>query len=58
LCWGSETDGATNAPAGAFVAVSAGFRHTCGIKSDGSVACWGYNSAGEVTPPAGIILKQ
>ncbi len=28
-------------PEGEFVSVSAGSAHTCGLKTDGSVACWG-----------------
>ena len=27
--------------------LSAGGSHTCGVKPDGSVACWGYNVAGQ-----------
>ena len=38
--------------AGSFVSVSAGYEHTCGVRSDGSVACWGYNGNGQATPPA------
>ena len=33
--------------------ISAGWGHTCGLKQDGTVACWGINSSGEATPPAG-----
>ncbi len=43
----------------AFATVSAGFRHTCGVKTDGSVACWGSNlldhggtEGGQAVPPA------
>ena len=39
--------------AGSFDSVSAGRDHTCGVRSDGSVACWGSNEDGEATPPAG-----
>ena len=38
---------------GEFASVSAGGYHNCGVKRDGSVACWGRNSAGQATPPAG-----
>ena len=40
-----------------FVSVSAGLAaglaHTCGVKKDGSVACWGNDEYGRATPPAG-----
>ena len=38
---------------GEFASVSAGGLHTCGVKRDGSVACWGWNEYGQATPPAG-----
>ena len=38
---------------GEFASVSAGSGHTCGVKGDGTVACWGRNSQGRATPPAG-----
>ena len=40
-------------PAGEFASVSAGGRHTCGVRRDGSVACWGSNEYGQATPLAG-----
>ena len=46
--------------AGPFKSVSAGGLHTCGVMSDGSVACWGSNRdlqgifiLGQATPPGG-----
>ena len=36
-----------------FASISAGGYHTCGVKRDGSVACWGPNGFGQSTPPAG-----
>ena len=32
--------------ASSFVSVSAGRDHTCGVRSDGSVACWGRQARG------------
>ena len=40
-------------PAGSFNSVSAGGNHTCGVRSDGSVACWGSDEYGQATPLAG-----
>lgn len=61
-CWGSNSGGQVGdsstvtrdvptAVAGGlkFSAISAGYAHTCALaKPDGSVACWGLNSAGEI----------
>ena len=38
---------------GGFDSVSAGNEHTCGVRVDGSVACWGSDNRGQTTPPAG-----
>jgi len=34
--------------------VSAGGTHTCALKTDGTVVCWGWNSSGQATVPAGL----
>ena len=36
-----------------FASVSAGSDHTCGVRTDGSVACWGDDEYGQSTPPEG-----
>ncbi|MDE0498532.1 MAG: leucine-rich repeat domain-containing protein [Acidimicrobiaceae bacterium] len=36
-----------------FVSVSAGYGHTCGVKSGGAVVCWGDDVAGESDAPSG-----
>ena len=42
--WGGDTDDETK--------LSAGIRHTCGIRSDtGAVECWGSDFYGQATPP-------
>ena len=38
-------------------AVAAGGHHSCGVKADGSVACWGYNTYGQSNAPAGAFLS-
>ena len=37
----------------AFASVSAGVWHTCGLRLDGSVECWGKDDYGQSTPPGG-----
>ncbi len=37
--------------------ISAGEDHTCGIKSDGTLACWGRNDYGQSTPPGGTFRQ-
>lgn len=49
--------GAPSAPESASVgSVSAGGLHSCGVRADGRVACWGANDAGQATPPEGSFL--
>ena len=38
---------------GEFVTVSGGETHTCGVRTDGSLACWGRNNEGQASPPRG-----
>ena len=50
----NDTDrGQTTPPEGQFASVSAGGDHTCGVRTDGSVACWGSDEYGQTTPPEG-----
>ena len=37
--------------------VSAGWEHTCEVKADGSVACWGSNGEGQASPPDGEFVS-
>jgi len=48
---------ATGVETGSFVSISAGEEHTCGVKTGGSVACWGNNDNGQSTPPAGFFTS-
>ena len=41
---------------GEFVAVSAGGSTSCGLKNDGTIACWGSNRNGEARAPAGEFI--
>ena len=50
---------ATPEPAAGFVAITAGSAHSCALRSDGTVACWGSNESrggehiGQAEAPAG-----
>ena len=35
--------------------LSAGGSHTCGLRADGTLACWGGNDYGQSTPPADVF---
>ena len=35
--------------------LSAGFEHTCGVRTNGTVFCWGRNTERQSNPPAGIF---
>jgi len=44
----------TSLPADADITVdsiSTGMYHTCGVKTDGSLVCWGYDGYGQVSGP-------
>lgn len=57
-CWGSDADGqVSDAPAGDFLMVSAGFSHACAIEADNDVVCWGLDAFGRATPPAGVKMS-
>jgi alpha-tubulin suppressor-like RCC1 family protein len=42
---------------GTFSQVSAGYDHTCGLRTDGTVACWGANNSAQSTPPSGTFSQ-
>ena len=52
-CWGRNSRGRADAPAGHFSAVTAGEEHSCGLRTDGTVECWGGNQHGQADAPAG-----
>src|SRR3954468_20343821 len=39
---------------GAQARITAGYLHSCAIKSDGTAACWGYGGQGQTDVPAGL----
>ena len=42
--------------AGVFTAVSAGRFHSCGVRVDGTLECWGANNTGQSDAPAGQFI--
>lgn len=72
VCWGDNSGGRADAPSGGFTSVSASagcrtarllpgsrhtFGHSCGVRVDGSVACWGDNSSGQTDVPSGEFTE-
>ena len=54
--WGQATLHATApaSPASAATnSISSGYRHTCGLRINGTAVCWGNNRSGQATAPAG-----
>jgi len=43
--------GQANPPSGTFTEVAAGLLHTCAIRTDGSVVCFGVNNVGQLDAP-------
>ncbi len=43
VCWGDNHYGQSNPSEGAFKVVAAGSASSCGIKTDGSIKCWGVD---------------
>ena len=52
IAWGDDSYGQADVPASAtnVIAVAAGDRHSLGLRSDGTVVCWG-SGAGTNIPP-------
>jgi hypothetical protein len=44
-------------PAPAFTQVSAGDHHTCALRADATLACWGNNAVGQAAAPAGTFAQ-
>ena len=57
VCWGDNTDGQLNVPAGTYKSVDASAfqNNVCAIRTDDTLACWGSPAEGMTTPPAGTF---
>lgn len=49
-CWGSNDFGESLPPIAPFISVATGYQRSCGVKADGTVACWGKGTEGTVPP--------
>ena len=53
-CWGSDEDRRTSPPSGEFSSISIGGAKSCGIRTEGTVGCWGEGYTDYPTlPPEG-----
>ena len=43
-CWGDNTYGQSNVPIGTFAHIAAGSYSTCGIRENGGIECWGWDT--------------
>ena len=47
--------GQATPPGGTFAAVSAEVAHICGVRTDGTLTCWGNNDHGQTVPLDGTV---
>ena len=40
-------------PSGRYVGISAGGYHSCAVREDGGLSCWGFGWAGQTNAPPG-----
>ena len=43
---------------GGFTEISSGANHACGLRANGSIACWGSNVFGQATPPTTSVFTS
>ena len=55
LLWLSGGGAAAEAASGRFSQVSAGGAHSCALRTDGGVICWGYNYSGQGGSAGGTL---
>jgi len=53
----SRSEGAVPDGRGGVRVLTTGINHSCGIRNNGTVACWGDNHNGKATSPAGTFIE-
>ena len=54
---GQQSQRPKHSPDETFVRIASGEYHTCGVKEDGDVACWGLNDDNQATPKRGAFER-
>ena len=52
------TPSGTPVGGGGFTQISSGANHACGLRANGSIACWGSNVFGQATPPTSGVFTS
>ena len=52
---GDTSHGYCTPPAGTYTQINAGSNHTCEVKTDGTIVCWGEDGSRQVDVPAGAF---
>jgi len=53
-----DADDTDPASAGCWTGITVGRDHSCALKTDGSIACWGSNGAGQTSVPEGNSFTE
>ena len=57
-CWGDPSNRKLQAPAGGFASIAVGDFYTCGVKINGSIACWGKDTVVNLAPPPELTTAE
>ena len=56
-CWGLNTSGQTDAPAGSFEDLEAGGSFACALDSSDDVICWGKDNYSQASQPGSTFSQ-
>lgn len=52
VCWGQNASGQNDPPLAPFIKLALGITHSCGLKSDGTITCWGSDALNLLDSPS------